>query len=98
MALKGVQFIAQHIRNKDKDIEVSVQQRWARIFFLLVRKSKSANSWAHSAIANPQIFEVCPSANKPANLYANRESANFRGVPICKSQIRKFFFTYASIF
>jgi hypothetical protein len=22
MALKGVQFIAQHIRNKDKDIEV----------------------------------------------------------------------------
>jgi hypothetical protein len=26
MALKGVQFIAQHIRNKDKDIEVSVQK------------------------------------------------------------------------
>ena len=23
MALKGVQFIAQHIRNKDKDIEVN---------------------------------------------------------------------------
>jgi len=26
IALKGVQFIAQHIRNKDKDIEVSVQK------------------------------------------------------------------------
>jgi hypothetical protein len=41
--------------------------------FFKVRKSqirKSANSWAHSAIANPQISVVCQSANcKSANFH-----------------------------
>jgi hypothetical protein len=33
-------------------------QRWLRNFF-----SKFPNSWAQSAIANPQISEICESAN-----------------------------------
>jgi hypothetical protein len=34
------------------DYEFCYRQTWADNFFLLVRNRKSANSWAHSAIAN----------------------------------------------
>jgi hypothetical protein len=46
-------------------------------FFKKSANHSSANSWAHSAIANPQISQVC-------------QSANVLGLPVCKSQINKF--------
>ncbi len=48
-------------------------------FFLLVLKSK--NSWAHSAMANQQISEVCQSSNRKSTIFL---------LLIPKSQIGKF--------
>jgi hypothetical protein len=46
-------------------------------FFLKAANPKSANSWAHSSIANPQISWVCKSVNsKSANFKINQQIAN----------------------
>jgi hypothetical protein len=45
--------------------------------FLKFRNRKSVNSWAYSAITNPQISYVCQSTNgKSANFYYNLQIAN----------------------
>ncbi len=60
----------------------SLQKRYLQIFSFINQ----------NCMAQTQISEVCQSANpKTCNdLSANRKSANFLGVPIRKSQIRKF--------
>ncbi len=70
---------------------IGFKQRLARKIFQSANR-KSANSWAHSAIANMQISEVCQSeSRKSANLQSLiRKSANLLGVPIRNSKIRKF--------
>ncbi len=42
-----------------KTSTLSYSQKWAHKFLLLFANRKSANSQAHSAIANPQISEMC---------------------------------------
>jgi hypothetical protein len=50
-------------------------------FRLKSANRKSANSWSHSAIANPKLSEVCQSANRKRahfhDLSANRKTFNF---------------------
>ncbi len=59
---------------------------------------KSANPWAHSAIANPQISLVCQSANrKPQIFMMNRKSQarklNKYIVQLCLKRILKVVFS-----
>jgi hypothetical protein len=56
--------------------------------FFEVRKSQIRKFLGSSAIANPQISQICQSAN--------RKSANFL-LLICKSQIRKFLHSTAQL-
>ncbi len=58
--------------------EVSKYHMWAsKLFFVQSANRKSANSWVHSAITNPQISKVCQSANhKSACFVINPSIAN----------------------